>query len=339
MTDRGETVVVAGAAGFLGRAAVRAFVRRGHRVLGLVRRPAQAEAVRRDGAEPVVGDLLAPDSWEGSLAGASIVVHAAANPSDASGEDDPRIAAVRIAGGRSLARIAARRGARRLVVVSGYWVYPDAAETRTEEAPIDPVGEARTNRETELAVEAELRGTPVDHPVVRPGMVYGTGAWLPPIARALAGRRYAVIDGGQNPWSFVSRDDAGEAIATVGAAAGPVPPVLTVVDDRPVPWGTFVGSLARRLGLPPPRSVSRAEGIRLYGETIARQLSARRAFLAPRLRSLGWRPLDPSVEEGLARILGRAEAAGIDPLAGDLYDGEPIRSGNRPSDTAAKSAR
>ena len=50
-------VFVTGAAGFIGGSIAAGLVRAGHQVTGLVRRPEQAEALRRLGIEPVIGDL------------------------------------------------------------------------------------------------------------------------------------------------------------------------------------------------------------------------------------------------------------------------------------------
>lgn len=71
------SVVVTGAAGFLGCALVRALLARGETVVGIDRRP-QAP---RDGLIPLTADLLDRDSSvHAALAGARAVVHLAARP-------------------------------------------------------------------------------------------------------------------------------------------------------------------------------------------------------------------------------------------------------------------
>ena len=50
-------IFVTGAGGFIGGSIAAGLVRAGHHVTGLVRRPEQAEALRRLGIEPVIGDL------------------------------------------------------------------------------------------------------------------------------------------------------------------------------------------------------------------------------------------------------------------------------------------
>lgn len=72
-------VVVAGAAGQTGRLVVDTLVRDGHDVLGIVRRPDQAEDLEHRGASAALADLteLAPIEWRRLVEGADAVVWAA----------------------------------------------------------------------------------------------------------------------------------------------------------------------------------------------------------------------------------------------------------------------
>ncbi len=303
MTEERDTVLVVGAAGFLGGAIVRSLANRSIPVRGLVRRDEQAELVRRDGGSPVRGDILEPASLERALRGCRAVVHVAANPSDA-GDEEERVRAVRVDGARNLVRIAHRAGVRRLVLGSGYWVYRDAEGPLDEDAEIEPFGESAINFAAETEAQRAARGTGLEIVIARPGMVYGPGAWFPPIVDALRRGEYRLIEGGRNPWSFVSLEDTGEAFATL-VERGEPESVYTVVDDRPAPWGEFARHLADRLRVPAPTSLSMAEATARYGEIIARHLSARRAMYAPRLRRLGWRPRWGEYSAGVDRLLER----------------------------------
>ena len=66
--DRVATTFVTDAAGFLGTELVMVLVAQGHRVLGLTSSGEAAERVRRAGAIPVMGDLLAPGQWQDEAA-------------------------------------------------------------------------------------------------------------------------------------------------------------------------------------------------------------------------------------------------------------------------------
>lgn len=64
-TERSETILVTGAAGFIGRRLVDELLRRGYRVRCMVRRATELPA----GAEQIRGDLLQPDSLSAVLEG------------------------------------------------------------------------------------------------------------------------------------------------------------------------------------------------------------------------------------------------------------------------------
>src|SRR5262245_26512130 len=68
-------VFVTGATGALGRPTCRALVAAGHRVRGVARGPAKADAVRADGAEPIEVSLFDPRALREALAGCDAVLH------------------------------------------------------------------------------------------------------------------------------------------------------------------------------------------------------------------------------------------------------------------------
>lgn len=67
-------VLVTGATGKVGSEAVRLLLQRGVPVRALVRDPAKAESIARDGAEIAKGDLAAPSSLDAAMAGVAGVV-------------------------------------------------------------------------------------------------------------------------------------------------------------------------------------------------------------------------------------------------------------------------
>lgn len=67
MNDRRHSVLVIGATGTQGSAAVRELLRRGHRVRALTRDPARARGLSRLGADLVRGDLADRHSIEAAL--------------------------------------------------------------------------------------------------------------------------------------------------------------------------------------------------------------------------------------------------------------------------------
>ena len=247
-----------------------------------------------------MGDIGDPHAVELAARDCEVLIHvAAASPS---GPEGPLGAErVRVEGCRNLLRAARKNGARRVVVGSGYWVYADNAGTITEGSPLDPRGESRVNRDTELvALDPSLRGD-VEVVVVRPGMVYGNGSWFRPIVEGVHAGTYRYIADGSNPWSFVSLDDAGSGFARV-AESGVPGEVYNLVDGRPVPWRELVDEVADRLHRPHPTAISMEEAARELGPEVAHHLHARRACSAAKIGSLGWTPRDPDVRAGLARL-------------------------------------
>ena len=294
-------LLVAGAGGFLGREVVRAFASDGWQVRGLIRSAAYGDRVRSAGGEPVLGDVLDPTTLGAWSEGCDAIVHVAANPSGA--ERRPDLArAVRVQGTANLVAAARFSRVRRLVVGSGYWVYAGQPGLITEESPVDPQGESRINYDAERVGLAANVPSELEVVVVRPGMVYGDGAWFRPVMEGIGAGTYRVIDGGTNRWSFVSLPDTarGFLAATVRGAAGQV---YNLVDGSPAPWAEFVGFLAERLGRHAPASESFASAVERYGPTVAAHLRANRATSASKLMALGWEPEHPDFRRGLEALL------------------------------------
>lgn len=72
-----HTALVTGATGFIGRHVVAGLLDRGVAVRALVRSPAKAGLLPRDGVEPVAGSLTDIDRWQPALAGCDAVFHCA----------------------------------------------------------------------------------------------------------------------------------------------------------------------------------------------------------------------------------------------------------------------
>ncbi len=209
-------VLVVGAGGFLGRAVVRALAEAGHEVRGLVRDAAKGELVRESGGIPFVGDLLDRRALRTAAEGCAAAIHLAAHPSKE--EDATR---VRVEGARELLGAAREGGIARVVIGSGYWVYPGMPTVITEESPVDPRGESRANYDAErVGLRANSPGS-LDVLVVRPGMVYGPGSWFRQLAVSLRSGGYSVAGDGKNHWSFVSLPDTGTAFVQVLSAESP----------------------------------------------------------------------------------------------------------------------
>lgn len=294
-------VLVAGAAGFLGRSIVRAFARRGHAVVGLVRTPEQAPLLRADGGTPAVGDLLAPATLAAPLQGADVAIHVA----QASGGSETNLREVRVQGAENLVAAAHAAGVRRLIVGSGYWVYADSEEPITEESAIAPRSISRVNFECEEVARRAAREGRIAISILRPGMVYGPGSWFREMVSEIRDGSYRYIAPGTNYLSPVHLSDAGEAFRVV-AERWRNDETYLAVDDAPVPTREFAGFVADRLGTQ-VRGIPFETAAAEWGEDLARLNSASRRASNRKLRGIGWTPRYPEYRAGVPEVLGQLD--------------------------------
>jgi nucleoside-diphosphate-sugar epimerase len=305
-------VFVAGAAGFIGRAACRALAAAGHEVTGLARSAEKAAVLEREGARAILGSLDEPESFLGKAGSSEAVVHLAATWFDGreTAEQAKRINEQIAGWTRSLARLALQARSRILVLGSTSCMYGDRGGAVTsEEAPHRPDGYGRILEASHRAL-AEICGRePLPTSTILPGWVYGEGSWLPDMLRQIRGGRTSyLIDGGEYRLGYVHVDDVGEAfrLAVEKAEAASA---FNLADDDPVTVREFVEAAARLLGAQLPRGVSREEALRERGEVSVEALvSSARLDTSAAKKRLGWRPRYPSIREGLPGVIRAAGA-------------------------------
>ena len=254
MAAPGRTVVVTGAAGFLGGHLCRTLVARGFTVRALVRRPdavALPPGVR-------VGRLELPDVIDADvLAGADAVVHAAW----ATRETDPaRAERQNVEGTRRLLEAARRAGVGRFVLVSSVAAGADAP---------NHYGRSKAAAERLLDPARDL--------VVRPGTILARGGGgIFGLMRDLMQKVHVVplFGGGRQPLQTVHVDDVCEAVAraierdVTGAVNVAEPTALSFRDVLrmtaaragvrclfvPLPFGPVLAAVRamERVGLPTP---------------------------------------------------------------------------------------
>ncbi|MEQ1569014.1 MAG: NAD-dependent epimerase/dehydratase family protein [Myxococcota bacterium] len=300
------TVLLTGAAGFVGRSVLAALRRRPVQVVGLLHH--RDAPVDRE----VRADLGDPGSLAGCCDGVDVVVHVASKV-----DPDPAVCdQVNARGSRALVQVARAAGVARIVYVSSCAVYGAAEHRAAREdqcrvAPVTPVSASRA--------AAERHVLDAGGAVVRPLFVYGPGdeRFLPAV---IAGtRRLPVwIDGGRAEISVIDVADLGRAIADL-AFADPAPTgVYHATDTRPVQVRALVQALHAAIGTPVPRGsmpwfVARRVARWLPALTGAVPASAEhRLFLfardhsydASRLWSaVGWRP-EAGLLERLPGVVG-----------------------------------
>src|SRR4051794_2626754 len=250
---------VTGGSGFIGGALIRRLVADGGTVAALARSEDAAAAVRARGADPIRGDLGDPAGLERGMAGADVVVHAAAHLGDWG--DPAEFERVNVQGTRHVVEAARRAGVRRVVHVGTEAALLDgrplvAADERTPLAFGSPVLYSATKaRAEQVVLEAGHGG--LETVVVRPRFVWGAGdtTLLPVMIGLVRSGRFAWIGGGRQRTSTSHVDNVVEGLV-VAAARGPSGGVWFVTDGPTVVFRKFVTALLATQGVvPPDRSV------------------------------------------------------------------------------------
>lgn len=255
----------------------------GDRVTGLVRSADGAAALSARGITPRQADLDA----NGPLPPAETIYWCA--PPPATGTDDPRIvgalqAQPPLAGG--------------LLYVSTTGVYGDCqGRWITEAEPLKPQA-ARADRRlaAELAVQAWAARTGSHAVVLRVPGIYGPGR-LP--AERLRGGA-PILSLAESPWSNrIHAEDLADA-AVLALEKGTRRAAYHVSDGTPTSMSDYLLRTAAVLGLPPPSQVTMAEARARFSATLLSYLDESKRLDCTALRTLGWRPRYPTLEEGLA---------------------------------------
>ena len=156
MTDGAQTVLITGAAGFLGRASCAAFTRAGFRVRALVRNPAAAtdlEAIAQGGIfRCELPDEIDERALEGEV---RALVHCAYETRSASAEQARR---TNLTGTEALVRLGRQNGIQQLVFVSSMAAHAGAASVY-----------GKSNFQLEKLFD------PVADTVIKPATIVGAG--------------------------------------------------------------------------------------------------------------------------------------------------------------------
>jgi dihydroflavonol-4-reductase len=250
-------VFVTGGTGFIGSHVVQRLAAGGHEVTCLVRPGRSPEAIERQGARVMRGDLGDPDSLRRGMAGAEGVIHLAA----AYEFWVPERSVYRktnVEGVRHVMECALERRVAKVVMVSTFGVWghptPEPIDERT------PFGAERTSEYFQTKYEGEQlawelarsRGLPLV--VVYPGAVLGagdpkaSGAYL----GLLAHHRMPATLFEEAPFPFVHVDDAAEVVVRALEKPGNLGERYLAVGEVRT-WGEMNALVSELSGVPSPR--------------------------------------------------------------------------------------
>lgn len=280
-------VFVTGASGYIGGTVVVRLVQQGHRVRGLVRSGAKAEAVLPLGIEPVIGSLDDRDLVIEEARRADAVVNAA--------DSDRRGAVEALLGGLD-------GSGKPLLHTSGSSIVGDDARGEPSDAVFDettpfepaPVKAARVAIDRLVLDGARRRVRSV---VICNSLIYGAGLGphqdsiqLPALARQA--RRSGVarhVGRGLNVWSNVHVADMAE-LYLLGLTAAE-PGTFLFAENGEASFRDMVGAMARALGVSGPEAWPIDSAIAEWGfERAVYALGSNSRVRARRARALGWQP-------------------------------------------------
>ena len=293
-------IFLSGATGYVGAAALGAFVRHGHDVTALVRHPGKAERLATMGVATNVGDIAKPDSFVAVARTCEVLVHTAFDRS----ARGPLLDGAAVAALLDVAVERRREGLpASIIYTSNTWVLGDQPDGATEEAALRPTPFVVWRLAQEQALLSDARAAGVRAVIVRPGIVYGGADGLVgELLKNAANGLIRVVGDGTNRWSCVYDRDLADLYARLVAhpdAEG----VFHATDHGDERVLDIVEAIAHHTRLRPEvRHVPLAEARAKLGP-YADALALDQVVRSPRALALGWTPTLHSIAGSVARLL------------------------------------
>ena len=250
-----ERVLVTGATGFTGGHLCRRLARDGYPVRALVRDCASEPELRREGIEPVLGDLRDPRFLERAVEGVTVVYHIAAlfRQENVSRKE---MWETNVQGTRNMLDAAIKAGVRRFVHCSTVGVHGDIknppANERAPYGPGDHYQESKTEGErVVLSYGAEGRLPIV---IFRPGGIYGPrDLRFLKLFKAIKNKRFIMLGSGEVLYQLIYIDDLIEGILLCGTKQNAIGNVYILTGKEPTTLNHVVHVIAEVVGVHPTR--------------------------------------------------------------------------------------
>lgn len=256
----GQSVLVTGGPGFIGRRVVDRFLGAGWRVTSFSL-PGEAPMPHwGDKVRMVHGDVCDASDAKRAADAADLVIHLAAVVGLA-GEYERQWSII-AEGTRTICRAAATRRAR-VLVASSIAVYGDKIQTEICHEEIGfgawqgAYGRAKQAQEPIAQEECAQLGLPLT--LIRPANVYGLGgssAWGDRLIQAFKDTGGAVVgDADHNNAGLVYVENLADAIFLAATHPSAIGRVYNVCDEEPISWRQFANDMAALAGVPPPPAI------------------------------------------------------------------------------------
>ncbi len=300
-------ILLTGATGYLGSAVCDALVRAGHEVTALVRNPAKARRLTRQGVQLLTADLGEPDAYRDHIGGFDGYVHAALDSSARAADVDRKAI-------ETIREMAWRSSRAVFIYTSGVWVLGSTREPADETAPTNPAPTSPYRAAHEQLV-LEANGGGLRTIVVRPGMLYGgSQGFISDLLRDADNGIVRVIGTGDNHWALVYDRDLADLYVKLIAhpeASG----IFHATDEGDESVNDLVRAMSRQVEFKPEvRYMPLPEARTKFGP-LADALALDQMVRSPRAHGIGWTPTLKSVARNVPRLLeewrnGRGDARG-----------------------------
>jgi nucleoside-diphosphate-sugar epimerase len=250
------TVLVTGAAGFLGSHVVELLLQAGESPRALVRPGDDVTSLTAGDVDIHWGDVADPVALASATHEVDCVLNCAARTGPWGPADEYE--RVNVRGLETLARAALAAGARRFVHVSSITVHGnDVRGAADETAPLreerNPYSRSKVAGERLLQRMIREEAAPVT--ILRPGWIYGPGdrASFARLAEMVATGRMLVVGDGGNRLPLIYVRDVARGMLLAADAEQALGRSYVLVNDEPVTQRDFLDAIAAELGVPAPK--------------------------------------------------------------------------------------
>jgi nucleoside-diphosphate-sugar epimerase len=249
------TVLVTGAAGFVGGHVTDLLQSLGERPRAFVHPDDGSERLEEAGVEVYRGDIADATALAPAVRGVDRILHCAARMGPWGPSADYDRTNVRAL--ETLVRTAVAAGVKRIVHVSSITVHGnDLRGAGDESAPLreepNPYSRSKVAGERLLSRLITEEGAPVT--VVRPGWVYGPRdhASFARLARRIEQHKMMMVGSGENHVPLIYVRDVARGVVLASEADEAEGRSYVLVNDEPVTQRDYIGAVAEALGAPLP---------------------------------------------------------------------------------------